>query len=78
MKKLKSAERHSSRRYKVMIRRLLKQGFTTQGLLNSLSLIKSVDKNGSFSDIVASQHKNGFPRTLHDKHMPDFRKLVIR
>lgn len=78
MKKLQRLERSASRRYKVIARRLRKQGFTTEGLINSLDLVKFCDRDGSFNEIVADQQKRGFPRTLHDKHMPDFRKLVIR
>lgn len=79
MKKVQRLERHSSRRYKVMIRRLLKQGFTTAGLLNSLGLVKFCDRNGSFDAIVADQHQNWdkIP-PLQRKHAVDFRGLVIR
>jgi hypothetical protein len=78
MKALQRLERSSSRRYKVIIRRLRKQGFTTEGLINSLWMVKHVTKIGAFDHIVADQHKHGFPRRLSDKHMPDFRKLIIR
>lgn len=78
MSKLSRLERHSSRRYKVMIRRLRKQGFTTTGLLNSVGLIKFTDRNDSFNEVVENQKRNwdSMP-PLSQKHAVDFRKLVI-
>lgn len=78
VKALKRLERHSSRRYKVIARRLRKQGFTTEGLMNSLHLVKFADRNKSFDEIVEEQKKNWdkIP-PLHRKHAVDFRKLVI-
>jgi hypothetical protein len=76
MKAIKKAA--TSRRYKVMVRRLRKQGFTTEGLMNSLRLVKFTDRTTSFDAIVEDQKKNWdkIP-PLRLKHSVDFRKLVI-
>lgn len=76
--KVKNLKRHSSRRYKVITARLIKQGFRNGGLVNTVRWTRDAIKDGSFDKLVAWDRVPGRPPEVLEKHRPDFHKLVIR
>lgn len=76
--KVKNLKRHSSRRYKVITARLIKQGFRGERLVNAVRWTRDAIKDGSFDELVAWDRVPGRRREVLEKHRPEFDKLFIR